>query len=958
MASRTIYPPLVNSYEPAFVAGSGSALKVYFSLSSLSTIPAGTNLTVHAQIYRQDGVKVLNSANDIPNQRYRATGILLNLAPVKSETEDNLYYITINNSDLKSSVTLSGTTYNGWIPGWIYKIQLRLSTVTYNPSLYPKQEAWLQEFSNSFSEWSTICYTKAIAPMRVKIPLFKYDSGDPNYSYNADTEYKIYDVNLSGTIENQVIESNEDYEYVEIALYQGETLLEESGEIYKTEQSNTYFEYKFKTEFEKENFYRMLVTYKTENGYIPQDPLVFNFQVYPAGGTRTLAKLITVEDAIADATNKITDAVTLQDGVLLKSDTDLYHIADFDDPQGEPKDSNIFNETDVQVLGVEKTAYGSGVVRKWDLEGTSVDLEEDEGRITLKVVNSIIDQPTTYSCNLCIRRSSQKDNFKTWEDICYIILKDQYLDEVPVIYDYTIESGVWYKYGIQEVDTKGRRGELVEMTHPVQRTFNYSYLLGAGGKQLKLQFNNTVSNYKPQLYDSKTDTIGSKYPFISRNAVVDYRIFPIGALISFQMDENNTFLTNGKKDIYKYQNIIALNDTLDKKVYDYTLERDFRELVLEFLKDGKPKLFKSPTEGNIIVRLTDINCSPNQSLDRLIYSLSCNANEFDANTMANYLKYGFYNPGTYGTDFSETEVFLGQISGKFNIVENNKTDNLFRRIYDKYDKGTIDQGGWKLTLEDIQRVFLTINGYYYIQNGEEVFVPNRQLRIVDENGTFVLGNKIEINYGGGNGATDIIIYDPRGMYEFDSLLTFRYKGTSLANDSLCLYGSADGQVTGIDVTLDFLYSLKKEPYVKHEIETQTEVKGIAQFYGQVTPGTDIWKTINYRHKIDSDKVFRYLKGIRSIEIEADPHTVFEIKDLADENISIHEINDTGILRLYELEDQRDEGNIVSIRYKGRRVFNTPYDDSTISEEINETLPADVSITYIYEDIQGIYEEEI
>ena len=105
MASRILYPPLVNSYEPAFVAGSGSSLRVYFSLSSLPNIPAGTNLTVHAQIYRQDGVKVLKTTNDT---RYRATGIILNLSPTKVGTEDNLYYITINNSDLKSSVVLNG----------------------------------------------------------------------------------------------------------------------------------------------------------------------------------------------------------------------------------------------------------------------------------------------------------------------------------------------------------------------------------------------------------------------------------------------------------------------------------------------------------------------------------------------------------------------------------------------------------------------------------------------------------------------------------------------------------------------------------------------------------------------------------------------------------------------------------------------------------------------------------
>ena len=104
MSSRTLYPPITKSFEPAFVAGSQSQLKVYFSLSSLSVIPNGTQLTVHASIMRKDGVKVVNTANDVPNGRYRATGIILNLIPQRDESlGDNYYYIVINNDDLKLS---------------------------------------------------------------------------------------------------------------------------------------------------------------------------------------------------------------------------------------------------------------------------------------------------------------------------------------------------------------------------------------------------------------------------------------------------------------------------------------------------------------------------------------------------------------------------------------------------------------------------------------------------------------------------------------------------------------------------------------------------------------------------------------------------------------------------------------------------------------------------------------
>ena len=512
MASSTLYPPLVNSFEPAFVAGSNSSLRVYFSLSSLSNIPVGTGLTVHAQIYRQDGVKVLNTVNDTINKRYRATGIILNLVPTKSDVNDNYYYVTINNSDLKSAVTLGGTTYKGWIPGWIYKIQLRLSLDTYDPLVYPKQEAWLQEFSSNFSEWSTICYTKAISPMALKIPIFNYDSGDTTSTYDEDTVYTIPNMEFFGTLESKVPEANEDFEYITLSLYLNDTLVEESGEIYKMEQSNSYFSYLFKTNFQDSIQYTLYVNYKTENEYVPSAPIKFNFLVKNLATETINAQLVTI---------------------------DGNHQSILDDL-------------------------------------TTLDEEEDEGRIALKIYSP---SSNPWSGNICIRRASQEDNFATWEDIKIFTVKEKNLNDIDLIYDYTIQSGVWYKYGIQSIDKDGIRGVLVEIGEPIQRLFNYSFILGQDDKQLKLQFNNTMSSFKYQKYDSKVDTIGSKYPFISRNAAVDYRIFPIGALISFQMDENNTFLTNGKKDIYKYQNIIDLNDTLDKNIYDYTLERDFRELL-------------------------------------------------------------------------------------------------------------------------------------------------------------------------------------------------------------------------------------------------------------------------------------------------------------------------------------------------------------------------------------------
>jgi len=63
--------------------------------------------------------------------------------------------------------------------------------------------------------------------------------------------------------------------------------------------------------------------------------------------------------------------------------------------------------------------------------------------------------------NFTIRRTSSKSDFHKWEDIKnYTFLDSRPLD--LSIYDNTIESGVWYKYGIQKRNVFGDRGVIVQ----------------------------------------------------------------------------------------------------------------------------------------------------------------------------------------------------------------------------------------------------------------------------------------------------------------------------------------------------------------------------------------------------------------------------------------------------------------------------------------------------------------
>jgi hypothetical protein len=70
-------------------------------------------------------------------------------------------------------------------------------------------------------------------------------------------------------------------------------------------------------------------------------------------------------------------------------------------------------------------------------------------------------------------------------------------------------------------------------------------------------------------------------------------------------------------------------------------EREFKMLVLSWLTNGKPKLFRSPTEGNFIVRLMNTSLTPNDTLGRLLHTFNCTAYEIAEFNFDNLKAYGF-----------------------------------------------------------------------------------------------------------------------------------------------------------------------------------------------------------------------------------------------------------------------------------------------------------------------------
>ena len=72
-------------------------------------------------------------------------------------------------------------------------------------------------------------------------------------------------------------------------------------------------------------------------------------------------------------------------------------------------------------------------------------------------------------------------------------------------------------------------------------------------------------------------------------------------------------------------------------------ERQFKMAVLDWLNDGKPKLFRSPSEGNCIVRLMNTSLTPMESIGRMLHTFNSTAFEIADYSFENLNKYGLLN---------------------------------------------------------------------------------------------------------------------------------------------------------------------------------------------------------------------------------------------------------------------------------------------------------------------------
>lgn len=225
-----------------------------------------------------------------------------------------------------------------------------------------------------------------------------------------------------------------------------------------------------------------------------------------------------------------------------------------------------------------------------------------------------------------ILRSSEENN---WEKILRIDLNNSDVTRSHWK-DFTVEQGKTYIYAIQQYTNVLTTDKI--QSEPVKADFEDIFLFD-GERSLKIRFNPQVNSFKNNIQEQKTDTLGGKYPFIFRNDILKYKEFSLGGLISYREDNHKNFLKLSELGIDLDQEL----NLVDR----ITAERIFKLTVQEWLNDGKPKLFRSPQEGNYLIYLSQVNLTPYDGTSREVHSFSCTAYEIAENNYDNLIQFNF-----------------------------------------------------------------------------------------------------------------------------------------------------------------------------------------------------------------------------------------------------------------------------------------------------------------------------
>ena len=574
--ATTLFPPEVLIDQPTQIYGKQNVYYLYFSFSQFNILSDIAAI----QITLRD----ISNNNILTNEQAPYGIYQFETTNIHKKENSNMYYIGISNSWLtKSSANAQ------------FKFQIRfVSTGSIVSHLDYNFPTWISKNSGRLSEWSEVGILQL-----TKEPTFVC-SPQPHLNAEGFFESKIFTGNITISYDNN-------YDSVEkIRLKLGEADWTNWITIdapQKDEAANRYISslsYTFKNLLLNNHEYEILIEYQTHKKY-NQTSSLFTF-------TTEFIK----EDILPLGGISMSVIPEVDRGDMILAIKGLYGITN-----SAFKPNNLIHIQVMRTSSEATTPYGI-----WE---------------------------KVRDCSFLI--SEQEDTF-IWRDT-------------------TIAASVWYKYGFILVAPNNVYSKFYTSTEEPKVCYFEDMFLDNKDNSLRIRFDQDITNFKYVVNEQITNTLGNQYPTIFRSGNTKYRQFNISGTICSEAENmydnsagifNNSVMIHNKsqenilieeisknilysEDIIKskvgeeYYNSFIKQYNIQPNVNNYIYEKYFRDKVIDILYANNVKLLRTLTEGNILVKLTNISLTPNKTLSRRIYSFSATATEIAEDTIENYNKY-------------------------------------------------------------------------------------------------------------------------------------------------------------------------------------------------------------------------------------------------------------------------------------------------------------------------------
>lgn len=874
--SNTLYPPYLETFQPAFVCT--EPVKVFFSISKFNS-DVNSQTKIHVSL-------VDATTND--NALRDAQGVIFK--QLLFDDERKKYYVTIAPSDLINDES-SQTKAAQFKTNQYYKVQLRfdnsdISLSTYENYSSAQKQSYLLNYQEYFSEWSSVTLIRPILKPTAVLRGFSLDDKEGTPGFNrgiipiVGSVYWDYKETETGGTDYSTSETDTlEYYTLEILSSDGNNVLLSTDKIFTGDNVNpNELNYRFDSQdmgVTSDIDFILRFSGVTKNQYSwSQD---FSFQIFEYTSDPNFDPVIEVD---LDNENGYAKVHVFNDKIVYGT---LY-IKRSDNT------SDFKNWEDIRVIKIGYDGKFAGELDYTFIDRTigsliwyrySVQLETDEGTLT---------------------QLYRSDKFLADFFHMFIVRQDRQL-------------GVKFNYSISSMK-------------PVVSRTKFDTL---GGKYPKFT-ENAVLNYKQfsisgmisaeadeeQLFLNKKEYFGSYKD--SYDIYNNY--YPP---THFNTEEEEAL-------VERWRPI--------PESYDYFWEREFREEAIKWLNDGEPKLVKSMTEGNIAAILTDINLTPQASLSRRLWNFTATVYEIADATSLDvlsslkivdpYIDYeedvGNTDPGIEPSTHKEKpgQIFMSTLNTQNDVISTIIEKELkykYGGYLDNIDPRDVKIKNVKVTFNSKPHLFVRDKN-----KDQNLLVLTEQnwidrLPTPEDRKRVVQGHTLSVNVGeGGQSANNSIIFVRKGYYQVPNIvnvnaLHFPQGDLQITNSSGMTFSRAD------NVTIDYILDYD-EVKLKGNTPVSTKIEKVivAQLMGSFGFEEYLFQKIRKKHTFVKQGIYKIeLQYWRGISVDCAPYAIMSIKYHDKDDYQQYIVGESGVFNMLE------DSPIDNICFLGRQSFEQPFE---------------------------------